>query len=66
MGRLHVDEYPLLSPDKVCLDYCAFGLFSYLQSYNFVELSASFHALEGHRQPQQNHALYGAAEKGTV
>ncbi|XP_062212513.1 uncharacterized protein LOC133913390 [Phragmites australis] len=61
--RLRADEYPHL--DKVCLDYCGFGLFSYLQSCNFADSSAAF-TLSEITANLSNHALYGAAEKGTT
>jgi selenocysteine lyase/cysteine desulfurase len=63
VDRLRADEYPHL--DKVCLDYCGFGLFSYLQSCNPAESSAAF-TLSEITANLSNHALYGAAEKGTA
>ncbi|KAG8043236.1 hypothetical protein GUJ93_ZPchr0111g33292 [Zizania palustris] len=62
VDRLRANEYPHL--DKVCLDYCGFGLFSYLQSCNLSDSSASF-TLSEITANLSNHALYGAAEKGT-
>ncbi|KAG2545645.1 uncharacterized protein LOC120649651 [Panicum virgatum] len=62
VDRLRADEYPHL--DKVCLDYCGFGLFSYLQSCNPADSSAAF-TLSEITANLSNHALYGAAEKGT-
>lgn len=62
VDRLRADEYPHL--DKVCLDYCGFGLFSYLQSCNPSDSTASF-TLSEITANLSNHALYGAAEKGT-
>jgi hypothetical protein len=32
VDRLSADEHPYLN--KICLDYCGFGLISYLQSCN--------------------------------
>jgi selenocysteine lyase/cysteine desulfurase len=63
VDRLRADEYPHL--DKVCLDYCGFGLFSYLQSCNPVDSSAAF-TLSEITANLSNHALYGSAEKGTA
>ncbi|WVZ60685.1 hypothetical protein U9M48_010672 [Paspalum notatum var. saurae] len=63
VDRLRADEYPHL--DKVCLDYCGFGLFSYLQSCNPADSSAAF-TLSEITANLSNHALYGAAEKGTA
>ncbi|KAL6894151.1 hypothetical protein ACP4OV_008249 [Aristida adscensionis] len=63
VDRLRGDEYPHL--DKVCLDYCGFGLFSYLQSCNPADSSAAF-TLSEITANLSNHALYGGAEKGTA
>ncbi|RCV40739.1 hypothetical protein SEVIR_9G077400v4 [Setaria viridis] len=63
VDRLRADEYPHL--DKVCLDYCGFGLFSYLQSCNPADPSAAF-TLSEITANLSNHALYGSAEKGTA
>ncbi|CAM0876414.1 unnamed protein product [Alopecurus aequalis] len=63
VDRLRADEYPHL--DKVCLDYCGFGLFSYLQSCNVADSSVSF-TLSEITANLSNHALYGGAEKGTA
>lgn len=63
VDRLRADEYPHL--DKVCLDYCGFGLFSYLQSCNLADSSVSF-TLSEITANLSNHALYGGAEKGTA
>ncbi|KAF8646071.1 hypothetical protein HU200_066035 [Digitaria exilis] len=63
VDRLRADEYPHL--DKVCLDYCGFGLFSYLQSINPADSSAAF-TLSEITANLSNHALYGSAEKGTA
>ncbi|XP_025796866.1 uncharacterized protein LOC112876902 [Panicum hallii] len=60
VDRLRADEYPHL--DKVCLDYCGFGLFSYLQSCNPADSSAAF-TLSEITANLSNHALYGTAEK---
>ncbi|MFS7920994.1 hypothetical protein Hanom_Chr03g00231391 [Helianthus anomalus] len=38
IDELRGDEYSHLSDgNKVCLDYCGFGLFSFVQSVNFWE-----------------------------
>ena len=63
VDQLRLDEYAHLSP-KVCLDYCGFGLFSYLQSLHYWE-SSTF-SLSEITANLSNHALYGGAEKGTV
>jgi selenocysteine lyase/cysteine desulfurase len=63
VDRFRADEYPHL--DKVCLDYCGFGLFSYLQGCNPADSSAAF-TLSEITANLSNHALYGAAEKGTA
>ncbi|TVT97133.1 hypothetical protein EJB05_57621, partial [Eragrostis curvula] len=63
VDHLRADEYPHL--DKVCLDYCGFGLFSYLQSCHPADSSAAF-TLSEITANLSNHALYGAAEKGTA
>ncbi|KAG0468819.1 hypothetical protein HPP92_018147 [Vanilla planifolia] len=49
---------------KVCLDYCGFGLFSYLQTFQQWESSAF--SLSEITANLNNHALYGGAEKGTA
>ncbi|XP_050205437.1 uncharacterized protein LOC126655346 [Mercurialis annua] len=63
IDQLRADEYAHLSP-KVCLDYCGFGLFSYLQTLHYWE-SSTF-SLSEITANLSNHALYGGAEKGTV
>ncbi|KAG5245644.1 Pyridoxal phosphate-dependent transferases superfamily protein [Salix suchowensis] len=63
VDQLRSDEYAHLSP-KVCLDYCGFGLFSYLQSLHYWE-SSTF-SLSEITANLSNHALYGGAEKGSV
>ncbi|KAJ6997298.1 hypothetical protein NC653_013770 [Populus alba x Populus x berolinensis] len=63
VDQLRSDEYAHLSP-KVCLDYCGFGLFSYLQSLHYWD-SSTF-SLSEITANLSNHALYGGAEKGTV
>ncbi|XP_050388151.1 uncharacterized protein LOC126805090 [Argentina anserina] len=63
IDQLRLDEYSHLSP-KVCLDYCGFGLFSYLQTLHYWE-SSTF-SLSEITANLNNHALYGGAEKGTV
>ncbi|KAG6532005.1 uncharacterized protein LOC122055802 [Zingiber officinale] len=63
---LRRDEYCHLADSgaRVCLDYCGFGLFSYLQSFQSWESSAF--NLSEITANLSNHALYGGAEKGTV
>ncbi|EEF40046.1 uncharacterized protein LOC8260558 [Ricinus communis] len=63
IDQLRSDEYAHLCP-KVCLDYCGFGLFSYLQTLHYWE-SSTF-SLSEITANLSNHALYGGAEKGTV
>ncbi|KAJ4967222.1 hypothetical protein NE237_019071 [Protea cynaroides] len=64
IDQLRSDEYGHLSDlvPKVCLDYCGFGLFSYLQSLQYWE-SCAF-SLSEITANLSNHALYGGAEKG--
>ncbi|XP_077233159.1 uncharacterized protein LOC143875481 [Tasmannia lanceolata] len=66
IDQLRSDEYGHLSDmvAKVCLDYCGFGLFSYLQSIQYWD-SSSF-SLSEITANLSNHALYGGAERGTV
>ncbi|KAF6143396.1 hypothetical protein GIB67_029565 [Kingdonia uniflora] len=66
IDHLRSDEYQHLFHDvaKVCLDYCGFGLFSYLQTLHYWE-SCAF-SLSEITANLSNHALYGGAEKGTV
>ncbi|KAJ7944377.1 Molybdenum cofactor sulfurase [Quillaja saponaria] len=63
IDQLRSEEYSHLSP-KVCLDYCGFGLFSFLQTLHYWE-SSTF-SLSEITANLSNHALYGGAEKGTV
>uniref|UniRef100_A0A2P2MLU4 Uncharacterized protein MANES_13G130600 n=1 Tax=Rhizophora mucronata TaxID=61149 RepID=A0A2P2MLU4_RHIMU len=63
VDQLRSNEYAYLSP-KVCLDYCGFGLFSYMQTLHDWE-SCTF-SLSEITANLSNHALYGGAEKGTV
>ncbi|XP_061352517.1 uncharacterized protein LOC133297398 isoform X2 [Gastrolobium bilobum] len=63
VDQLRSDEYSHLSP-KVCLDYCGFGLFSFVQTIHYWE-SSTF-SLSEITANLNNHALYGGAEKGTV
>ncbi|CAN1225167.1 Molybdenum cofactor sulfurase [Linum grandiflorum] len=63
VDQLRSDEYGHLSP-KVCLDYCGFGLFSYLQTLHYW--GSSTFSLSEITANLSNHALYGGAEKGTV
>ncbi|KAJ0452663.1 putative molybdenum cofactor sulfurtransferase [Helianthus annuus] len=67
IDHLRSDDYSHLSesvPPKVCLDYCGFGLFSFLQTVHYWE-SSTF-SLSEITANLSNHALYGCAEKGTV
>lgn len=66
IDQLRSDEYEHLAElyAKVCLDYCGFGLFSYLQTLHNWESSAF--SLSEITANLSNHALYGGAEKGTV
>ncbi|KAG6480544.1 uncharacterized protein LOC122017893 [Zingiber officinale] len=66
IDELRLDEYCHLSDAsaKVCLDYCGFGLFSYIQSFQSWESSAF--SLSEITANLINHALYGGGEKGTV
>ncbi|KAK7307592.1 hypothetical protein VNO77_40794 [Canavalia gladiata] len=63
VDQLRSDEYSHLSP-KVCLDYCGFGLFSFVQTIHYWE-SCTF-SLSEITANLSNHALYGGAERGTV
>ncbi|KAI3991710.1 hypothetical protein MKX01_038108 [Papaver californicum] len=60
------NEYGHLSDynPKVCLDYCGFGLFSYLQTLQYWE-SCAFSLLEITAN-LSNHALYGGNEYGLL
>ncbi|GJT03201.1 pyridoxal phosphate-dependent transferase [Tanacetum coccineum] len=60
------DEYSHLSDHvpKVCLDYCGFGLFSFMQTVHYWE-SCTFNLTEITAN-LTNHALYGGASKGTM
>ncbi|GAB2227285.1 hypothetical protein Droror1_Dr00009101 [Drosera rotundifolia] len=66
IDQLRSDEYEhLLDPSsKVCLDYCGFGLFSYLQA--LCDWDTSSFSLSEITANLSNHALYGGADKGTV
>ncbi|KAL6993683.1 molybdenum cofactor sulfurtransferase [Sarracenia purpurea var. burkii] len=66
IDQLRIVEYTHLSGSspKVCLDYCGFGLFSFLQTVHHWE-SSTFNLSEITAN-LSNHALYGGAEKGTV
>ncbi|XP_010263786.1 PREDICTED: uncharacterized protein LOC104601966 [Nelumbo nucifera] len=66
IDQLRTDEYGHLSDQfaKVCLDYCGFGLFSYLQTFQYWD-SCAF-SLSEITANLSNHALYGGAEKGTT
>ncbi|KAH7352581.1 hypothetical protein KP509_19G052700 [Ceratopteris richardii] len=62
---LRVQEYAHLEESgRVCLDYCGFGLFSYLQQSEDWE-SASF-TLSSLSVNLCSHAIFGAANEGTV
>ncbi|XP_076930731.1 uncharacterized protein LOC143595648 [Bidens hawaiensis] len=66
IDHLRSDDYSHLSDagPKVCLDYCGFGLFSFLQTVHYWESSTfTLSEITAHLS---NHALYGGAEKGTV
>ncbi|CAJ2679515.1 unnamed protein product [Trifolium pratense] len=63
VDQLRSDEYSHCQP-KVCLDYCGFGLFSFIQTIHYWE-SCTF-SLSEITANLSNHALYGGAEKGTV
>ncbi|KGN62047.1 uncharacterized protein LOC101209057 [Cucumis sativus] len=62
IDQLRSNEYSHLV--KVCLDYCGFGLFSYVQSLHYWE-SSTF-SLSEIAANLSNQALYGGAERGTV
>ncbi|KAF8410592.1 hypothetical protein HHK36_003124 [Tetracentron sinense] len=66
IDQLRSDEYGHLSDlvAKVCLDYCGFGLFSFIQTLHSWESSAF--SLSEITANLSNHALYGGAEKGTA
>ncbi|XP_020258772.1 uncharacterized protein LOC109835198 [Asparagus officinalis] len=66
VDELRADEYSHLAEAgaKACLDYCGFGLFSYIQSFHQWE-SCAF-SLSEITANLSNHALYGGAEAGTV
>ncbi|KAL8248787.1 hypothetical protein R6Q59_005655 [Mikania micrantha] len=66
IDNLRSDEYSHLSDHlpKVCLDYCGFGLFSFLQTVHYSE-SCSFNLTEITTN-LTNHALHGGAVKSTM
>ncbi|XP_073140369.1 uncharacterized protein [Henckelia pumila] len=66
IDQLRLDDYSHLSGagSKVCLDYCGFGLFSFLQTVHCWESSAF--SLSEITANLSNHALYGGAERGTI
>ncbi|KAA8531764.1 hypothetical protein F0562_006519 [Nyssa sinensis] len=66
IDQLRSEEYAHLSGSvpKVSLDYCGFGLFSFLQTVHYWD-SSTF-SLSEITANLSNHALYGGAEKGTV
>ncbi|KAK9053208.1 hypothetical protein SSX86_029840 [Deinandra increscens subsp. villosa] len=66
IDELRGSEYSHLTDciSKVCLDYCGFGLFSFVQSVNYWEsCTISLSEITAHLG---NHALYGGGERGTV
>ncbi|KAK1383357.1 Prolyl endopeptidase-like [Heracleum sosnowskyi] len=66
IDQLRLEEYAHLSDSvpKVCLDYCGFGLFSFLQTVHYWE-SSTF-SLSEITANLWNHVMYGGAEKGTM
>ncbi|KAL1196539.1 Molybdenum cofactor sulfurase [Cardamine amara subsp. amara] len=64
VDQLRKDEYDHLSSPKVCLDYCGFGLFSYLQTVHYWD-TCTF-SLSEFSTNLSNHAIYGGAEKGSI
>lgn len=65
VDELRSDEYGHLEENlKVCLDYCGFGLFSYLQQLQIWE-SSSF-GLSEISASLSSHALNGIPEEGTT
>ncbi|KAI3794075.1 hypothetical protein L1987_36700 [Smallanthus sonchifolius] len=66
IDQLRVTEYAHLGDNdsKVCLDYCGFGLFSYLQVVQYCE-SCSI-TLSEVTTNLRIHALYGGMETSTV
>ncbi|VFQ75272.1 unnamed protein product [Cuscuta campestris] len=66
VDQLRSEEYSHLSgsDSKVFLDYCGFGLFSFLQTVHYWD-SSTF-SLSEITANLSNHVLYGGAEKGTV
>nr|XP_043608723.1 uncharacterized protein LOC122580512 [Erigeron canadensis] len=66
IDQLRASEYSHLAEtvSKVCLDYCGFGLFSFMQSISYWEsCTISLSEITAHLG---NHALYGGGEKGSV
>ncbi|KAK8918625.1 Molybdenum cofactor sulfurase [Platanthera zijinensis] len=66
LDQLRSDEYfHLAEPEaKVCLDYCGFGLFSFLQTSHLPKTSAF--SLSKISANLRSHALYGGARKNTA
>ncbi|XP_071735143.1 uncharacterized protein [Rutidosis leptorrhynchoides] len=67
IDQLRSEEYAHLADNndsKVCLDYCGFGLFSFLQVVHYMESCAV--SLSEITTNLTNHALYGGMEIGTV
>ncbi|KAL8198078.1 hypothetical protein R6Q57_024433 [Mikania cordata] len=66
IDQLRDGEYSHLSEtvSKVCLDYCGFGLFSFLQTVNHWKSSTI--GLSEITANLNNHALYGGGNIGTV
>ncbi|XP_076909375.1 uncharacterized protein LOC143566606 [Bidens hawaiensis] len=64
IDKLRGDEYSHLTDMKVCLDYCGFGLFSFMQSVSFTDsCSISLSETSVHLG---NYVLYGGGEVGSV
>ncbi|KAJ4878681.1 Pyridoxal phosphate (PLP)-dependent transferases superfamily protein [Raphanus sativus] len=64
IDQLRNDEYFHLSLPKVCLDYCGFGLFSYLQTVHYWD-TCTF-SLSEISANLSNYALHGGAERGSI
>ncbi|KAJ0236560.1 Uncharacterized protein HA466_0258430 [Hirschfeldia incana] len=64
VDQLRNDEYFHLSLPKVCLDYCGFGLFSYLQTVHYWD-TCTF-SLSEISANLSNYALHGGAERGSI
>ncbi|CAF1717065.1 uncharacterized protein LOC111209900 [Brassica napus] len=64
VDQLRNDEYFHLSLPKVCLDYCGFGLFSYLQTVHYWD-TCTF-SLSEISANLSNYALHGGGERGSI